>query len=80
MNVQNLMQELTQTGVTVLVKCDGERLREGGSPWTFVASGGPLGEDPVRRDDITLDACLKNGLRILMGIGPEWSWLDKYLP
>ncbi|MFF9555475.1 hypothetical protein ACF1DY_06605 [Streptomyces albus] len=80
MDAQNLMQELSHAGVTVLVKCDGERLREGGRPWTFVASGGPLEERPVRRDDITLDACLVNASRLLMDIGPEWTRIEKHLP
>ncbi|NGO73652.1 hypothetical protein [Streptomyces boncukensis] len=80
MDIEKLMLELAETGASALVKCDGERLQQGGDAWTFVVTGGPLKEEgPVRRDDISLESSLENGLLALRDRGPQWHWLDKYL-
>lgn len=80
MEIEKLMIDLGKTGASALIKCDGERLSQGGDPWTFVVTGGPLSEEgPVRRDDISFEECLTNGLLALRNRGPEWHWLDGYI-
>ncbi|MGW6316442.1 hypothetical protein [Streptomyces sp. NPDC055099] len=62
-DVVRVMEALAEQGVTVLVKADAERMRDGRRPWTFVASGNPFHEDLlVRTDAVTVEACLKTCL------------------
>ncbi|WAU82450.1 hypothetical protein O1Q96_23485 [Streptomyces sp. Qhu-G9] len=59
MDVVRIMESLAEQGVTVLLKADAERMREGMKPWTFVASGAPFHEDLlVRTDAVSVEACL----------------------
>lgn len=59
MDVVRVMESLAEQGVTVLFKADAERMREGVTPWTFVASGAPFHEDLlVRTDAASVEACL----------------------
>jgi hypothetical protein len=43
MDVVAILGALAEQGVTSLLKADGERMRAHPRPWTFVASGEPLG-------------------------------------
>ncbi|WND36125.1 hypothetical protein RI578_38690 [Streptomyces sp. BB1-1-1] len=59
-DVVRVMEALAEQGVTVLLKADAERMRDGVRPWTFVANGGPFYEDLlVRTDAASVEACLK---------------------
>lgn len=60
---------LAEQGVTAILKADGERMREGARPWTFVASGGPLSGRPIRIDDDSVDRCLEQALPHLRAMG-----------
>ncbi|MEV4062414.1 hypothetical protein [Nonomuraea dietziae] len=53
---------LAEQGVTAILKADGERMREGARPWTFVARGGLVSGRPVRIDDDSVDRCLEQAL------------------
>src|SRR4051794_5856162 len=49
--IVGLLQWLAQQGITALVEADGERMRaSSATPWTFVASGGPLNDGQVHFD------------------------------
>lgn len=50
----HVMEALAEQGVTVLFKADAERMRDGGKPWTFVASGVPFHEDLLVRTTLPL--------------------------
>ncbi|MFD3662777.1 hypothetical protein ACFWVF_19615 [Streptomyces sp. NPDC058659] len=64
------MEALADQGVTVLIKADAERLRDGTKPWTFVASGQPFHDDLlVRAEAHTVEACLAAGLLRLRELG-----------
>ncbi|MFI6423132.1 hypothetical protein ACIBG6_37810 [Streptomyces sp. NPDC050842] len=64
------MEALADQGVTVLIKADAERLRDGAKPWTFVASGQPFHEDLlVRAEAHSVEACLAAGLPRLRELG-----------
>ncbi|MEU0784668.1 hypothetical protein ABZ341_24220 [Streptomyces sp. NPDC006173] len=70
MDVVRIMESLAEQGVTVLFKVDAERLRDATRPWTFVASGAPLGGDLlVRTDAVSLEACLEVCLPRLRELG-----------
>ncbi|MEU1866511.1 hypothetical protein [Streptomyces gardneri] len=49
-----VMEALAEQGVTVPFKADAERMRDGGKPWTFVASGVPFHEDLLVRTTLPL--------------------------
>ncbi|WP_405484022.1 hypothetical protein [Streptomyces sp. NBC_00009] len=60
MDVVLLMEALAEQGVTVLLKADAERMRDGAKPWTFVASGAPFRDDLlVRTDAVSVEVCLE---------------------
>ncbi|MEU7037194.1 hypothetical protein ABZ958_26395 [Streptomyces sp. NPDC046237] len=64
------MAALADQGVTVLIKADAERLRDGTKPWAFVASGQPFREDLlVRAEAHSVEACLAAGLPRLRELG-----------
>lgn len=62
MDLTALLQWLAEHGITALIKVDAERMAEATQPWTFVASGAPLGEEFVRTDAATLATCLNHAL------------------
>jgi hypothetical protein len=57
-NVVAILGALAEQGVTAILKADGERMLERGHAWTFVASGGPLGDKLVRIDAASVEECL----------------------
>ena len=60
MDLEGVMRELADAGLTTLIKCDGGRLPENRDVWTVVVTGGPLTMDgPIRRDDETLEKCVR---------------------
>ena len=70
MDVVRVMEALADQGVTVLIKADAERLRDGAKPWTFVASGQTFHEDLlVRVEAHSVEACLAAGLPRLRELG-----------
>lgn len=59
MDMFELMEWLSERGVTTVFKVDGERMLERRAAWMVIVSGGPLGEDSFFRADLaTADACL----------------------
>ncbi|MFJ4281862.1 hypothetical protein [Streptomyces massasporeus] len=59
MDMLELMAWLSERGVTIVFKVDGERMVERRAAWMVIAGGGPLGEDSFFRADLaTADACL----------------------
>ncbi|MFD5617762.1 hypothetical protein [Streptomyces yangpuensis] len=69
-DVVRVMEALADQDVTVLIKADAERLRDGTKPWTFVATGKPFHEDLlVRAEGRSVEACLAEGLPRLRELG-----------
>ncbi|MFD8223337.1 hypothetical protein ACFV16_04090 [Streptomyces massasporeus] len=59
MDMFELMEWLSERGVTTVFKVDGERMLERRAAWMVIVSGGPLGKDSFFRADLaTPDACL----------------------
>ncbi len=69
MDIVLILGVLAEQGVTAILKADGERMREGVRPWTFVASGGPLSGRPLRIDEDSVDRCLEHALSRLRAMG-----------
>ncbi|MET9577531.1 hypothetical protein [Streptomyces massasporeus] len=73
MDMFELMEWLSERGVTTVFKVDGERMVERRAAWMVIVSGGPLGEDSFFRADLaTADACLDSLLAHLedKGLSP----------
>ncbi len=77
-NLEHLMERVSDLGITIILKADGERGSRDTGRWTFVVSGGVLAEvGPIRVDGPSLGECLDQGLALLRARGEEWSWLDE---
>ncbi|MFF7044452.1 hypothetical protein ACIP4T_24115 [Streptomyces massasporeus] len=73
MDMFELMEWLSERGVTTVFKVDGERMLERRAAWMVIVSGGPLGEDSFFLADLaTADACLESLLAHLedKGLSP----------
>jgi hypothetical protein len=68
-DVVEVLAALAEQGVTAILKADGERMLERTRPWTFMASGPPLGEEFVRIDAASVEACFDHGLPRLRALG-----------
>lgn len=80
MYVDELFARLAESGVSVMLKADHERMRDGGRPWTLVIFGPALGEaEYVRAEERTYNACLRRGLERLVECGEAWNWVRDYL-
>ncbi|MFF4602579.1 hypothetical protein ACFY12_07465 [Streptomyces sp. NPDC001339] len=76
-NIEQLMERLGDSGVTILLKVDHERTAERRKPWTIVMSGPSMGEGEFLHTDChTLDNCLEYGLGELRAGPGDWKWLD----
>ncbi|AWS43656.1 hypothetical protein [Streptosporangium sp. 'caverna'] len=74
MDIVMILGALAEQGVMAILKADGERMLKGARPWTFVASGGPLSEHPVRIDEDSVERCLEHALprlRVLSAAPPD---------
>ena len=69
MDVVAILGALAEQGVTAVLKADGERMLAHARPWTFVASGEPLGEDFVRIDAASVEDCLAYAVPRLRSLG-----------
>ncbi|WP_213457197.1 hypothetical protein [Rhizomonospora bruguierae] len=77
--IEQLMRRLAEAGATAILKVDHERLAQGGEYWTFIVSGGTLGEGGlVRAEEATLAECLRIGLSRLASYGPQWHWVSEF--
>lgn len=73
-----LMLRLGESGVTMLVKIDHERI--GGSPWTVVLSGPVVADRMViRMDGPNLEDCLVHVILELLHMPGEWGWLEEFI-
>ncbi|MEU0042708.1 hypothetical protein [Streptomyces werraensis] len=69
MDIVSISETLAEQGVTALVKADGERMLDRSRPWTFVASGEPLGGQVVRVDAVSVEACLAAAVPRMRALG-----------
>ena len=69
MDVVVILGALAEQGVTAVLKADGERMLAHSRPWTFLASGEPLGEDFVRIDAASVEDCLAYAVPRLRSLG-----------
>ncbi|MFD7972545.1 hypothetical protein [Streptomyces clavifer] len=78
MDIEQLMDKLGRSGVTVILKVDDERMAEGGEPWTLVMSGPGLGEQGfIRAESCSLNDCLEQGFVRLRARPGDWEWLTE---
>lgn len=78
MNIEQLMENLGRSGVTVILKVDDERMAEGGEFWTLVMSGPGLGSEKfIRAESLNLSECLEQGFARLRSLPGDWEWLAK---
>ncbi|MBB4893149.1 hypothetical protein FHS39_002180 [Streptomyces olivoverticillatus] len=78
MNIEQIMEKLGRSGVTVILKIDDERMAEGSSPWTVVLSGGALGEQGfIRAESSTLEGCIEQVVVDLRTRPGDWEWLSE---
>lgn len=78
MDIEQLMDKLGRSGVTVILKMDDERMAEGREPWTLVMSGPGLGEQGfIRAESSTLNDCLEQGFTRLRARPGDWEWLTE---
>ncbi|MFD8936240.1 hypothetical protein ACFV0R_13460 [Streptomyces sp. NPDC059578] len=78
MDIEQLMDKLGRSGVTVILKMDDERMAEGGEPWTLVMSGPGLGEQGfIRAESSSLNDCLEQGFVRLRARPGDWEWLTE---
>ncbi|MFH9229763.1 hypothetical protein ACH4NT_37320 [Streptomyces lydicus] len=78
MDIEQLMDKLGRSGVTVILKVDDERMAEGGEPWTLVMSGPGLGEQGfIRAESSSLNDCLEQGFARLRARPGDWEWLTE---
>ncbi|WP_018684424.1 hypothetical protein [Actinokineospora enzanensis] len=75
-DVEQLMDLLANSGVTVLLKADHERMAVGGRPWTLVLSG--LDDGGIRVESLTMTACLDEGIAQLRRRPGDWEWLAEF--
>jgi hypothetical protein len=68
-DVVAILRELAEQGVTAILKADGERMLERSRPWTFVASGEPLGDQFIRIDAASVEDCLAYAVPRLQALG-----------
>ncbi|WP_130800256.1 hypothetical protein [Streptomyces otsuchiensis] len=79
MDLEQLMDKLGRSGVTVILKVDDERMAEGGEPWTLVMSGPGLGEQGfIRAESSNLSDCLEQGFARLRARPGDWEWLTDF--
>ncbi|EHR52019.1 hypothetical protein SacmaDRAFT_3810 [Saccharomonospora marina XMU15] len=75
-NVEDMMERLGRSGVTVIVKVDHERASDGDEPWTVVLSGPGVGDQGfIRAEGVSLVGCLDQVFQRLRARGDQWSWL-----
>jgi len=80
MDIEQLMERLGHSGVTVILKVDDERMSEGGEPWTLVMSGTALGDQQfIRAESASLKSCLELGLLRLRDRPGDWAWVADIL-
>jgi hypothetical protein len=78
-DIEQLMERLGRSGVTVLVKIDDERVAEGSEPWTVLLSGKGVGEQGfIRAEATSLDACLAEVFDRLRARPGDWEWLADF--
>lgn len=78
MDIEQLMDKLGRSGVTVILKMDDERMAEGREPWTLVMSGPGLGEQGfIRAESSSLNDCLEQGFVRLRARPGDWEWLTE---
>lgn len=78
MDIEQFMDKLGRSGVTVILKVDDERMAEGGEPWTLVMSGPGLGEQGfIRAESSSLNDCLEQGFTRLRARSGDWEWLTE---
>ncbi|MEV7679805.1 hypothetical protein AB0O64_14775 [Streptomyces sp. NPDC088341] len=76
MPIEQLMEKLGRSGVTVILKVDDERMVKGGEPWTLVMSGPGLGpEGFIRAESSSLSDCLEQGFTRLFSRPGDWEWI-----
>ncbi|GAA2998209.1 hypothetical protein [Actinokineospora diospyrosa] len=77
-DVEKLMNDMGERGITVILKVDDVRAAERDRPWTVVLSGpGVVADALVRTDAVSLTAALRfcfKGLRARPG---DWDWLPE---
>lgn len=65
-DIVGVLQWLAQQGITALVKADGERMQaSSATPWTFVASGGPLSDGAVHFDATSVERIIQLAVPLL---------------
>ncbi|GAA2029000.1 hypothetical protein GCM10009839_30440 [Catenulispora yoronensis] len=65
-DIAGVLQWLAQQGVTALIKADGERMHaSSATPWTFVASGGPLSDAAVHFDATSVERIFQLAVPLL---------------
>ena len=75
-NLEELMERLGGSGVTMIIKVDHERMAEGGKPWTLVMSGPGLGERGlIRTDSPSFEHAIGYGLGEIRKCPGDWGWL-----
>ncbi|MEG8278625.1 hypothetical protein [Streptomyces sp. AHA2] len=79
MDIEQLMERLGRSGVSVILKVDDERMAEGGEPWTLVMSGPGLGEQGlIRAESRSLSDCLEQAISRLRSRPGDWEWLAAF--
>ncbi|WP_219092736.1 hypothetical protein [Streptomyces sp. JJ38] len=63
-----ILEWLGERGVGAMIRVDAERMRDGQPPWTFAASGGPLGGG-IRADGASPAECMGRALLRLREAG-----------
>lgn len=80
MDIEQLMERLGRSGVTMILKVDDERMSEGGEPWTLVLSGRALGEQGfIRAESASFRDCLEQVLLRLRERPGDWAWVSEAL-
>lgn len=79
LDLGEFMQDVGRSGVTMMIKIDHERMRQGGKPWTVLLSAPKLGGSTVVRWDLrTLEECLRAVVGKLEEIPGDREWLELY--
>ncbi|GLW90373.1 hypothetical protein [Actinokineospora globicatena] len=77
-DVEKVMDEMGERGITVLLKVDCVRAAEGGSRWTMGLSGPGVGDGGlVRTDAVSLGVALRTCFKGLRALPGDWSWLPE---
>ncbi len=78
LDIAELMSDVSQAGLTVMLKIDHERMAHGGRPWTILLSGPAIGKSSVIRWDCrSLEESVRSILDKLREV-TTWEWLDLY--